>query len=144
LFLLSRTSPQENPNSGWFLMFLVASFGCLLSARGSQDPTRHFAVIHVWISWSVSPFQRCQGSSRCELFLAWCKWLNAIWCWRNDSGWMDSSDVCLTMNLGCCACRCSRGVKDLLGGSVFCLSNAILGADYLNPGAGCLCLLQPW
>ncbi len=98
LFLLSRTLPQENPDSGWFLIFLVASFGCLPAVSKGQDPTRRFAVIHVWISRSVSPFQRCQGSSRHGLFLAWCKWLNAIWCWRNDSGWMDSSDVCLMIS----------------------------------------------
>ncbi len=36
-------------------------------------------------------------------------------------------------------CRCSREVKDFLGGSVFCLSDAILGADYLKPEAGCAC-----
>ncbi len=30
-------------------------------------------------------------------------------------------------------------MKDLLGGSVFHLSDAILGANYPNPEAGCAC-----
>ena len=42
-----------------------------LSVSERRDPTRRFAVIHVRISRSVSPFQRCQGSSRAHgLFLA--------------------------------------------------------------------------